>query len=283
MRPLDALRDRLARASAARTSVLADARDVFPDIPRDADSGRLIRHAHRLVLGAARDEFAREGVTLVSIPEGWGRAELRRADLASDSAFQGFVEEVIRALDIAPSTLERDDALVLRDGPYSADSYGFSLEASADLASYLLSRAWVLRALEAADAAADGTAPREITADTQPSPGDEEEFFSAEAARLRDAVRDRLVRLVRVPLELRAAVERHEQLEGADPVPLGTDAQSDVTGAGRRAREDLARTASAAYGFARSEAGRAALGVLRDRAGKAYDRTRRDDQEPREN
>src|SRR5690625_3566953 len=126
VRPLAALRDRFthvpaavlrrSESGAARAAVIDDVRAVFPDVPRDAGPERLIRHARRLVLAAARDEFAREGVELVDLPEGWGRAELRRADLAGEEAFRGFVEEVIGALDIVPSPLEKDDALELRGG-----------------------------------------------------------------------------------------------------------------------------------------------------------------------
>lgn len=323
MRPMDALRDRLAHvpatmlrrseASAARSAVIADVRAVFPDVPRDASPERLIRHARRLVLGAARDEFAREGVGLVDLPEGWGRAELRRADIPGDAAFRGFVEEIITALDIAPSPLEKDDAAVLREGPYSSDRYGLSLETSADLASYLLSRAWMLTALEAVEAA-DGVSGRlALPADTTPSPRDEQEFFDAQASRLREEVRARLVRLVRVPLELRAALERHERLERAanagsggpesgtarerprasrpDSRVPGSAAADGEAGPSRRTREDFVKKASAAFEFARSEAGRTAFNMLRDGAGKAYgaygrrepDGTaRRDDQDPHE-
>ena len=323
MRPLDALRGRLAHvpaavlrrseSGAARAAVIGDVRAVFPDVPRDAGPERLIRHARRLVLAAARDEFAREGVELVDLPEGWGRTELRRADIAGDAAFRGFVEEVIGALDIAPSLLEKDDALELRDGPYSADRYGLSLEAGADLASYLLSRAWMLMALELVEEleaeAADGSPGRRaLPADTTPAPRDEQEFFDAQAAGIREEVRARLVRLVRVPLELRAALERHARLEGAaaaqdDPAGAGGDpagrragasrpgAADGGAGPSRRAREDIAKKASAAFEFAQSEVGRTAFGMLRNGAEKAYgaygrrgeaDGTAREEQDPRE-
>lgn len=273
--------------------MIADVRAVFPAVPRDASSERLVRHARRVVLGAARDEFAREGVELVQLPEEWGRAELRRADLPGDAAFRGFVEEVIAALEIAPSGLERDDALELRDGTYSADRYGLSVEASADLASYLLSRAWTLMTLEAAEAFEGGPGRRALTADTTPAPADEQEFFEVQAARVREEVRARLVRLVRVPLELRAAVERHERLESAgsaggrghggeaggrsatsDPGSARPRSRSSEEAGGRprRAREDLTQKASAAFEFAQSEAGRTAFTVLRDGAEKAYGR-----------
>lgn len=289
--------------------MIADVRAVFPDVPRDASSERLIRHARRVVLDAARDEFAREGVGLVRLPEEWGRAELRRADIPGDAAFRSFVEEVIAALEIAPSALEKDDALELRDGPYSADRYGLSVEAGADLASYLLSRAWMLMALEAAEASQDGPGRRAITADTTPAPADEQEFFDAQAARLREEVRARLVRLVRVPLELRAAVDRHERLESAaaqgghsadegsassDPGSGGPRSRpsGEAGGRARRAREDFTQKASAAFEFAQSEAGRTAFTMLRDSAEKAYGRYgkrggadgtgRRDGEGPRE-
>ena len=301
MRPLAALRGRFAHvpaavlrrseSGAARAAVIGDVRAVFPDVPRDAGPERLIRHARRLVLAAARDEFVREGVELVDLPEGWGRAELRRADIAGDAAFRGFVEEVIGALDIAPSPFEKDDALELRDGPYSADHYGLSLEAGADLASYLLSRAWMLMALELveeleAETAEGAPGRRALPVDTTPAPRDEQEFFEAQAAVIREEVRARLVRLVRVPLELRAALERHARLEGAaaadDPAgagggPAGRRAGAPRPGAAgggaghsKRTREDIAKKASSAFEFAQSEVGRTAFGMLRDGAEKAY-------------
>ena len=297
MRPLAALRDRFthvpaavlrrSESGAARAAVIDDVRAVFPDVPRDAGPERLIRHARRLVLAAARDEFAREGVELVDLPEGWGRAELRRADLAGEEAFRGFVEEVIGALDIAPSPLEKDDALELRDGPYSADRYGLSLEASADLASYLLSRAWMLMALELVEelegeAAAGSPGRRALPSDTEPAPRDEQEFFEAQAAAIREEVRARLVRMVRVPLELRAALDRHARLEGdaaaddragvgGDPVGRRAGAPGPgAAGQSKRAREDLAKKASAAFELAQSEVGRTAFGMLRSGAEKAY-------------
>src|SRR5690625_7341006 len=68
-------------------------------------------------------------------------------------------------------------ALALWDGPYSADRYGLSLEASADLASYLLSRAWMLMALELVEelegeAAAGAPGRRALAADTEPRSGE---------------------------------------------------------------------------------------------------------------
>lgn len=312
MKPLEALRGHLAHlpatvlrrseSSAARSAVIADVRGVFPDVPRDASPERLIRQARRLVLGAARDEFAREGVEVVELPQGWGRAELRRADIPGDAAFQGFVEQVITALDIVPSPLEKDDALELRDSPYSSDCYGLSLEASADLASYLLSRAWMLTALEAVEAAAELPGRRALPADTTPAPRDEHEFFDAQAAALREEVRACLVRVVRVPLELRAALDRHAHLEDparageGDPGGGAANRGPKVLGSGagpsRRAREDFVKKASAAFDLARSETGRTAFGMLRDGAEKAYGAygrrgeadgpARREGQEPRE-
>src|SRR5690625_6575886 len=86
-------------------------------------------------------------------------------------------------------------ALALWDGPYSADRYGLSLEASADLASYLLSRAWMLMALELVEelegeAAAGSPGRRALPSDTEPAPRDEQEFFEAQAAAIREEVRE---------------------------------------------------------------------------------------------
>src|SRR5690625_6996378 len=80
MRPLAALRDRFthvpaavlrrSESGAARAAVINDVRAVFPDMPRDAGPEHLIRHARRLVLAAARDEFARGAVAAGGTSEG---------------------------------------------------------------------------------------------------------------------------------------------------------------------------------------------------------------------
>src|SRR5699024_2986952 len=127
---------RRSQDAASRARILADARAIVPTIPRDADPGHLIRAARRLVRRAAQDEFAREGIAPVRLPEQTARAALRRADVPGDASFHAVVEDGVAALDIAPSTLERDDAVDLHRAPSSADRYGLSPEVAADLASY---------------------------------------------------------------------------------------------------------------------------------------------------
>ena len=238
---------RRAEATHARTSLVADARAVSPEIPRDAEAGHLERAARRLLRRAAQDEFAREGVARVSLPEEMGRAELRRADVAGDASFHAFVEDVLSAVDIAPSLLERDDAVDLRDARGSSDAYGLSPEVASDLASYLLGLAHALRggALEL------------------------EEYLEAQAAQIREDVRAVLVRQVRVPLELKVARDRHDRL--ADGVVEDPAAQADAPG-DQRGPADLGRRARAAFDLAQSEAGRAAFGALRSGAERAYGR-----------
>lgn len=216
---------RLTPPASPRDAILADVRAVVPDLPRGADAAQVVRRAHRLVLDAAVDEFAREGTELVDLPDGWGRAELLAADVAADPAVRAVFDQVVASLVIAPSTLARDDALALRDGDYAADAYGFSLETAADLASYLLSRAWAM-------------APA----------GTEEDFLARQAELLRGAVRDRLERLVRVPLELRTAIARHEQVESSalaarHPAPAEPAERLDPA-ALRVARQELSRAAA---------------------------------------
>lgn len=268
MKPISALGGRLAAVPTAvrrrsqdavsRSRILADARAIAPDIPRDADAGHLIRAARRLVRRAAQDEFAREGVTQVRLPEVAGRAELRQADVPGEASFHAFVEDVLSALDIAPSALERDDAVDLAAAPTSADGYGLSPEVAADLASYLLSRAVEL--------------DEEIS--------DVEEFFAAQAQRIREDVRAALVRQVKVPLELKVSRDRHERIETGAPdapdftSPVGGPDDEDAT---EEERQSFAQRAQSAYDFAQSEAGRAAFGVLRTGAEKAYEKYGRGD------
>lgn len=277
MKPISTLRGRLrtvptvvrrrSQGAVSRARILADARAIAPDIPRDADRGHLIRAARRLVRRAAQDEFAREGITQVRLPEELGRADLRRADVPGDASFHAFVEDVLSALDIAPSALERDDAVDLRRAPTSADRYGLSPEVAADLASYLLQRAVEL----------DGAGEDELHDD-----GDVEDFFTTQATRIREDVRAALVRQVKVPLELKVALDRHERIETGDPSaegpgdpfvedfasPTGAPGDEDATEAERRSFSQRAR---AAYDFAQSEAGRTAFGMLRTGAEKAYE------------
>ncbi|APX33832.1 hypothetical protein BH708_15190 [Brachybacterium sp. P6-10-X1] len=268
MKPISALRGRLSavptavrrrsRDAATRARILADARAIGPEIPRDADPDDLIRAARRLVRRAAQDEFAREGVTRVRLPEEISRAELRRADVAGDASFHAVVEDVLSALDIVPSPLEREDAVDLRRAPTSADRYGLSPEVAADLASYVLQRA-----VELDGELEDGEVE------------DVEQFFTVQATRIREDVRAVLVRQVTVPLELKVALERHERIETGEP-----DAErftSPVRGPGAAGatdeeRQGFARRARAAYDFAQSEAGRTAFGVLRTGAEKAYEK-----------
>lgn len=270
MKPISALRGQLSAVptavrrrsqdAASRAKILADARAIAPDIPRAADSDHLIRAARRLVRRAAQDEFAREGITQVRLPEEIDRAELRRADVPGDASFHAVVEDIVSALDIAPSTLERDDAVDLRRAPSSADRYGLSPEVAADLASYLLQRAVEL----------DGEVE------------DVEEFFTEQATRIREDVRAALVRQVKVPLELKVALERHERIESGAPSadgsrdpfvedfvsPTGAPGDEDATEEERRSFSQRAR---AAYDFAQSEAGRTAFSMLRSGAEKAYE------------
>lgn len=269
MRPVDELRDRLhaarrrAEIAGARADVLAQARAVVPELPRDADAGHLERAARRLVRRAAQDEFAREGITRIPVPEATGRAELRRADLASDAAFHAVVEDVLSAVEIVPSPLESDDAVALRDARASSDAYGLSPEVASDLASYLLGRAFLLRDEE-----------RDLDA-----------YLDRHERQIRDDMRSALVRLVRVPLELRSARERHNRIaSGLAPEPAGTahgagtgagtagGAGSGASGVGAAAREALSQRARSAMDHARAEAGRAALGALRSGAGRAFER-----------
>lgn len=269
MRPVDELRDRLhaarrrAEIAGARADVLAQARAVVPELPRDADAGHLERAARRLVRRAAQDEFAREGITRIPVPEATGRAELRRADLASDAAFHAVVEDVLSAVEIVPSPLESDDAVALRDARASSDAYGLSPEVASDLASYLLGRAFLLRDEE-----------RDLDA-----------YLDRHERQIREDMRSALVRLVRVPLELRSARERHNRIaSGLDSEPAGTahgagtgagtagGAGSGASGAGAAAREALSQRARSAMDHARAEAGRAALGALRSGAGRAFER-----------
>lgn len=254
---------RRAEAVGVRASAVADARAVVPEIPRDAEAGHLERAARRLLRRAAQDEFAREGVTRVPLPEATGRADLRRADVPGEASFRAFVEDLLSAVDIRPSLLERDDAVDLRDARGSADAYGISPEVASDLASYLLGRAFAMHR-EA------GTGPGAASAERGAADSADllESYLEEQAALIREDVREALVRQVRVPLELQVARERHERIEALGP---GAGFAPVADGAGADAA-DLPRRARAAFEHAQNEAGRAAFGVLRTGAARMYGR-----------
>lgn len=241
---------RRAESSSLRASVVADARAVAPEIPRDADAGHLERAARRLLRRAAQDEFAREGITRIPLPPlGTGRTDLRRADVPGEAAFHAFVEDVLSAVDIVRSPLERDDAVDLREALGSSDAYGLSPEVASDLASYLLCRAYAL---------AEG-------------PETLEAYLEEQEAQIREDLRGVLVRQVRVPLELEVARDRHARIEGGElPEGAGSEAADGAgDGDGTDLPGDVGRRARAAFEFAQSEAGRAAFGALRTSAGRA--------------
>ena len=254
---------RRAEAVGVRASAVADARAVVPEIPRDAEAGHLERAARRLLRRAAQDEFAREGVTRVPLPEATGRADLRRADVPGEASFRAFVEDLLSAVDIRPSLLERDDAVDLRDARGSADAYGISPEVASDIASYLLGRAFAMHR-EA------GTGPGAASAERGAADSADllESYLEEQAALIREDVREALVRQVRVPLELQVARERHERIEALGP---GAGFAPVADGAGADAA-DLPRRARAAFEHAQNEAGRAAFGVLRTGAARMYGR-----------
>lgn len=250
---------RRAEATGHRAALVADARAVAPEVPRSAEPAHLERAARRLLRRAAQDEFAREGVARLPLPaEDAGRTDLRRADLPGEASFHAFVEDVLSAVDIAPSPLERDDAVALREARGSADAYGLSPEVASDLASYLLCRAHALQKIEDAT----GGGPVRGTG--------LEEYLAAQSVQAREEIRDALVRQVRVPLELRAARERHARLGGGEQAPA-----EPLPPRGEE-RRDLGRRARSAVEFAQSEAGRAAFGALRSGAERAYERYGRD-------
>ncbi|MFQ6485327.1 hypothetical protein [Brachybacterium epidermidis] len=292
----------------AAGEALADAREVFGDVPRGADADQLVRRARRLMRQAALDEFAREGVSLVQLPQQWGRAELRRADVPGDAAFQSFVSEVLAAIDIAPSLLERDDAIELTRAPSSADAYGLSLEVAADLASFLLTRAWRMeRGAHAAQAATEQGVGLEAERDRSlPS---EEEYVTEQAGRIREEVRTALVRVVTVPLELKEADDKHRRIEerrtgraeaddstgtrprvsagaGAGRTSTGTAWTGATSSAGEGSTgpvnddggtEDgaphrgIAEQVAALHGFATSDTGRKTFEVMRTVGERAFD------------
>lgn len=190
------------QAVARRQQDLAAA---FPKMPQRTHPDTPRQMARRLINDAVRAEFAREAGTHIDLPEGWGRAELRAADYQSAPWFLDFTRSALDALDIGPSTIPLADVPELLGSPATSDGYGLGLEAAADLASVLLTQAWHL---EREMAEANDTADRPSrTLDDQ---------LAGEAEALRQEASRTLVRIVTVPLDLKAVQLRSRRGERAD-------------------------------------------------------------------
>lgn len=170
------------RALAARRSEQADLRRVAPRIGRAPEPQDLLDHARGVIVEAMRDEFFREGLVLVDLPEDWTRRTLLEATIPEDAEYQAFIYRSLYALDLDadPQPLAHIEQLL--GSPASADRVGLTLEAAGALARLLVH--------EAAERSA-GTIQEERELQT-----------------LRSCAEGQLRRMVTVPQELRVAQQR---------------------------------------------------------------------------
>lgn len=216
---------------------------THPDTPRQM--------ARRLINDAVRAEFAREAASHIDLPDGWGRAELRAAEYQSAPWFLEFSRSTLDALDIAPSTIPLADVPELMGSPATSDGYGLGLEAAADLASVLLTQAWHL---EREMAEADGQTGRPSrTLDDQ---------LAGEAEALRQEASRTLVRVVTVPLDLKAVLLRTRRGEQSDqraatqppaaedPLGVGADGAAGAGADGAATGDEAASSTSRRGGHA---------------------------------
>ena len=233
-------------AVARRQQQLAAA---FPKMPQRPHPDTPRQMARRLIADAIRAEFAREAASHIDLPDGWGRTELQEASYQSAPWFLSFSQTTLDALEIAPATIPISDVPELLASPATSDGYGLGLEAAADLASVLLTQAWHLE-YEMAIARGDGGPSR--TLDDQVA--GEAEALRGEASRI-------LVRIVTVPLDLKAVLVRARRAEATedrvtghtapaeDPLGLGGDhGDHGDTGRDHDTEEQQEPAASAAGG-----------------------------------
>lgn len=169
---------------------------VFPQLPSKASATDLLSLAETLVIAAARDEFVREGLDYVDLPESWTRHDLREANIAETADFKRFSSVTLESLDLdEPRILSEPELVRVMEDSASADACGPTLEAAGAAVAFLVARALVMD-----PALAQGS--HELR-----------EALDERLDSLSGTAAEQLVKMVTVPLELRQAVERRRDLD----------------------------------------------------------------------
>ena len=118
---------------------------VFPQLPSKASATDLLSLAETLVIAAARDEFVREGLDYVDLPESWTRHDLREANIAETADFKRFSSVTLESLDLdEPRILSEPELVRVMEDSASADACGPTLEAAGAAVAFLVARALVM-------------------------------------------------------------------------------------------------------------------------------------------
>lgn len=238
----------------------SDLSHLIPELGSRATAERILTYARGLIIGAIRDEFVREGLDYIDLPESWTRHDLRESNLAQNPDYLRFCEITLDSLNLRRDQVpaESDLAFELEDAA-SADLFGPTLEAAGSTTVFLVARAQVLQQRDAAHARADLNAALDALhrdADTQ------------------------LKKMVTVPQELRQAVQRRLAMEKASAAG-SSDEGSEREDFARHNREeagqkismqDLLTYAGKAQEFMQTKQGQqmVALGMTAFALGKNY-------------
>ena len=221
-----------------------DLRSIAPELGRSPSGQDLLDHARGLVITAMRDEFFREGLQLVDLPEDWTRSTLLHAHLDEDLDYRAFMDRSLHALDLEADPEPIAHLRQQLDSPAAADRVGLTVETAGAIAVALVHAAARLEQREAGGTGTGQVSPTRLRTHVET---------------LRAAAEGQLRRMVTVPQELRVAqhrlsmVEAHEEemreeglFRDADQEPSGqtTGSSSGASGtAGASGTTGSARSA----------------------------------------
>lgn len=187
------------RTAGRRTAEHPDLRPVAPQLGRTPQPQDLLDHARGLVVEAMRDEFFREGLMLVDLPEDWTRRTLLEAGIPEDAEYTAFVHRSLYAMDLQAPAQPLAHVRQLLSSPAAQDRVGLTLEAAGALVRLLVHEAVKRR-------------------------GGGETQEAREIETLRSCAQGQLRRMVTVPQELRVAQQRLAAVEAMAERTRGTAA-----------------------------------------------------------
>lgn len=176
------------RALPSRRAEQPDLRGVAPRIGRSPQPQDLLDHARGVIIEAMRDEFFREGLMLVDLPEEWTRRTLLEATIPEDPEYRAFIYRSLFALDLEAEPQPLAHVEQLLGSAASADRVGLTLEAA-------------------------GVLTRLLVHEAARRTGGDEVAEQRELETLRSCAEGQLRRMVTVPQELRVAQQRLAAVE----------------------------------------------------------------------